>query len=128
MSTNTTERARVLFGLPINPLTMEQVLAICAAAIAERTRALIGVVNAAKIVAIGKDPELRDSLLECDVIVADGQSVVWASRFLKQSLPERVAGIDLFTNLLAMANRDRRSVFLLGVQAGGAGRSRPQGS
>ena len=39
----------------------------------------------------------------CDVVIADGASLVWASRILRQPLPERVAGIDLFTELLARA-------------------------
>ena len=39
------------------------------------------------------------------MILADGQSVVWASRMLRVPLPERVAGIDLFLELLAEADR-----------------------
>ena len=49
-----------------------------------------------------RDALLRDSLLECDMLLADGQSVVWASRMLRQPLPERVAGIDLFESLLEL--------------------------
>jgi len=77
---------------------------------------LIGVVNASKVVHLRHDPLLRDSLLECDMIVADGQSVVWASRLVHQPLPERVAGCDLFESLLAVAHRDGRSVYLLGAK------------
>ena len=40
-------------------------------------------VNAAKVVNLRSDAFLRDSLLECDVLLADGQSVVWASRLLR---------------------------------------------
>ena len=39
--------------------------------------------------------------------LADGQSVVWASRLLRQPLPERVAGIDLFESLLGLARPSR---------------------
>jgi N-acetylglucosaminyldiphosphoundecaprenol N-acetyl-beta-D-mannosaminyltransferase len=52
----------------------------------------------------------------CDVIVADGQSVVWASRVLRRPLPERVAGIDLFQRLLYMAELQARSVYFLGAR------------
>lgn len=107
---------RTLFGLDIAPVTMQQVLARCRAALITREPLLVGVVNAAKIVNLRSDPVLRASLLECGVIVADGQSVVWASRVLGRPLPERVAGIDLFEALLAMANRDARSVYLLGAR------------
>jgi N-acetylglucosaminyldiphosphoundecaprenol N-acetyl-beta-D-mannosaminyltransferase len=74
------------------------------------------VVNAAKVVHLRSDVLLRDSLLDCDLIVADGQSVVWASRLVRQPLPERVAGCDLFESLLAVAHRDGRSVYLLGAK------------
>ena len=40
------------------------------------------------------------------MLLADGQSVVWASRLLGRPLPERVAGIDLFEALLDLADRE----------------------
>ena len=107
---------RTIFGLTIQALTQDQVLERCRQALADRRRMLIGVVNAAKIVNLRQDQLLRDSLLECDLIVADGQSVVWASRLVGQPLPERVAGCDLFESLLAIAEQDGRSVFLLGAK------------
>jgi N-acetylglucosaminyldiphosphoundecaprenol N-acetyl-beta-D-mannosaminyltransferase len=107
---------RILFGLRISALTMADVVEMSQAALESRQRMLIGVVNAAKIVKLGHDELLRDSLLACDVLLADGQSVVWASRLLGRALPERVAGIDLFERLLALADEQRRSVYLLGAR------------
>jgi N-acetylglucosaminyldiphosphoundecaprenol N-acetyl-beta-D-mannosaminyltransferase len=104
-----------LFGLTIDAATLAEVLTRCDAAIRTRSRMLVGVVNAAKIVNIRKNPELRDSLLECDMILADGQSVIWASKFLSRPLPERVAGIDLFEGLLDLADKNHYSVYLLGA-------------
>jgi N-acetylglucosaminyldiphosphoundecaprenol N-acetyl-beta-D-mannosaminyltransferase len=40
--------------------------------------------------------------------------VVWAARMLGFAVPERVAGVDLFDDLLAMAARRGFPVFLLG--------------
>jgi N-acetylglucosaminyldiphosphoundecaprenol N-acetyl-beta-D-mannosaminyltransferase len=107
---------RSLFGLRIDAVTLAAVVEQCETAIQSRRRTLIGVVNAAKIVRIGQDERLRDSLLECDVLLADGQSVVWASRLLRKALPERVTGIDLFVELLHLADRQHRSVYLLGAK------------
>jgi N-acetylglucosaminyldiphosphoundecaprenol N-acetyl-beta-D-mannosaminyltransferase len=106
-----------IFGLAIDTATLGDALTRCEAAINTRSRMLVGVVNAAKIVNIRKDARLRDSLLECDMILADGQSVVWASRFLSRPLPERVAGIDLFEGLLDLADQKRYSIYLLGATA-----------
>jgi N-acetylglucosaminyldiphosphoundecaprenol N-acetyl-beta-D-mannosaminyltransferase len=104
-----------LFGLSIDATTLAEALARCEAAIRTRSRMLVGVVNAAKIVNLQKDASLRDSLLECDMILADGQSVVWASHVLSRPVPERVAGIDLFEGLLDLADQRHYSVYLLGA-------------
>ena len=113
-SSNSTDR--LIFGLHLEALTMQEVVQRSRDALANDQRMLIGVVNAAKLVNLRRDPLLRDSLLECDLIVADGQSVVWASRLVRQPLPGRVAGCDLFEELLAVAEQDGRSVFLLGAR------------
>jgi exopolysaccharide biosynthesis WecB/TagA/CpsF family protein len=110
-------RQHELFGVPIDAMTMDEVVDVCRDRLALRRQLLIGVVNAAKLVAVRSDDELRRSLLECDLIVADGQAVVWASRLLRKPLPERVAGIDLFERLLELADREQRSVYLLGATA-----------
>lgn len=112
---DTTIATRHLFGLEVDALTMAQTVALAERAVREHQRLLIGVVNAAKIAKLKADPMLRDSLLEADVLIADGQSVVWASRLLGQALPERVAGIDLFEELLGVADRRHLRVFLLGA-------------
>jgi len=41
---------------------------------------------------------------------------VWASRLLRDPLPARVAGIDLMNALLALAERQRYRVFILGAE------------
>ncbi|WP_134742386.1 WecB/TagA/CpsF family glycosyltransferase [Nocardioides sp. 503] len=108
---------RRLFGLEVDALTLEQTVALAEEAVRRHERLLIGVVNAAKIVKLKADPVLRSSLLEADLILADGQSVVWASRLLRRPLPGRVAGIDLFEELLGVADRLHLRVFLLGATA-----------
>jgi N-acetylglucosaminyldiphosphoundecaprenol N-acetyl-beta-D-mannosaminyltransferase len=105
-----------LFGLEIDALSMEEVLVRARRAMADRTRLLVGVVNAAKIVHMRTDDLLRNSLLEADLLLADGQSVVWASRLLHRPLPERVTGIDLFQRLLELADGNGRSVYFLGAR------------
>jgi exopolysaccharide biosynthesis WecB/TagA/CpsF family protein len=105
-----------LFGMPMDAMTLTDVVGRCDEAIRDRRPVQIGVLNAAKVVRLRSDAMLRNSLLACEVIVADGQSVVWASRVLGDPLPERVAGIDLFESLLALADRDGRRVYLLGAR------------
>jgi N-acetylglucosaminyldiphosphoundecaprenol N-acetyl-beta-D-mannosaminyltransferase len=73
------------------------------------------VVNVAKIVNMQKDPLLAESVNACEVINIDGMGVVFGARFLGHNVPERVAGVDLFHELLAMSAKRDFPVFLLGA-------------
>jgi N-acetylglucosaminyldiphosphoundecaprenol N-acetyl-beta-D-mannosaminyltransferase len=104
-----------LFGIAIDRLTMDETVARIREMVRERGLHQHVVVNAAKIVALGHDPELLDVIRSCDMVNADGMSVVWASRLLGDPLPERVAGIDLFDRLVRTASEDGTSVYFLGA-------------
>jgi N-acetylglucosaminyldiphosphoundecaprenol N-acetyl-beta-D-mannosaminyltransferase len=106
---------RWLFGIPVAAATMQQSIDLCHNVLKRRQKLQIGVINAAKVVAMMRDPHLFQSVTGCDIILADGMSVVVASRFLKQPLPQRVPGIDLFENLLALGNEHGYSVYFLGA-------------
>ncbi|MER3375824.1 MAG: WecB/TagA/CpsF family glycosyltransferase [Allomuricauda sp.] len=63
-----------------------------------------------------KDLRLRQSVNNSDLINADGQAVVWASRFLGKPLKERVAGIDLMIKLIERAYKNGHRVFFFGAK------------
>ena len=107
---------RHFLGIHVDPLTIDETVARCVKAVEERSPITIGVLNAAKIVRLRKDPPLSRAVLGCDLVLADGQSVVWAAGLLRRPLPERVAGIDLMLSLLPEAERRGHSVFFLGAR------------
>ncbi|WDR06228.1 WecB/TagA/CpsF family glycosyltransferase [Devosia rhodophyticola] len=107
---------RLLFGLYVDSMRMDETVERCRQAIQTHTSLLVGVLNAAKIVNLRRDPGLREAILDCDLLLADGQSIVWASRLLGKPLPERVTGIDLFEQLLALADQQQRGIYLLGAK------------
>jgi len=57
----------------------------------------------------------HDCLLGADMILADGMSVVWASRLVRAPLPERVAGIDLMLRMLELCEARKFRVYCLGA-------------
>src|SRR5215831_12489179 len=63
-----------------------------------------------------RDTQLREAVAGCGMILADGQAVVWASGVLRAPLPERVAGVDLFMELLAESARRGYRVYFLGAR------------
>jgi N-acetylglucosaminyldiphosphoundecaprenol N-acetyl-beta-D-mannosaminyltransferase len=106
---------RRLLNVPIDARSMHDVLALVDEAVAARRRLLIGVVNAAKLVNMQRDAALRQAVLTADIILADGMAVVWAARLLGRRLPERVAGIDLMTQMLRRGDQRGYRVYLLGA-------------
>jgi N-acetylglucosaminyldiphosphoundecaprenol N-acetyl-beta-D-mannosaminyltransferase len=102
--------------IPVDSLTMKQTLNIIDTAITNNKPVHHVVVNAAKLVNAQKDVKLKESIVNCDIINADGQAIVWASKILNAPIPERVAGIDLMENLVALAARKGRRIFFLGAK------------
>lgn len=100
----------------IHNLTMRETLAIVEKTIRAKEQLHHVVVNAGKIVAMQSDLQLRQSVNECDLINADGQAVVWASRILGKPLKERVAGIDLMENLVELSHSNDYKIFFLGAK------------
>ena len=103
-------------NIPVDALTMQQTLALIDNAITEQRPIHHVVINAAKVVNAQKDAALKESIVSCDIINADGQAIVWASRFLNSPLPERVAGIDLMSNLVKLAAEKKHRIFFLGAK------------
>jgi N-acetylglucosaminyldiphosphoundecaprenol N-acetyl-beta-D-mannosaminyltransferase len=107
---------RDLFGFGIDAVTMTEAVRRCTDAVRQGSYLSVGMVNAAKVVVTRRDEPLREAVASSGLVLADGQAVVWASRLLGQSLPERVAGIDLFLELLGEADRRAYRVYFLGAR------------
>lgn len=108
-------RVRIL-NTNIDNLSMHETLQRIEQTILHKKKLNHVVVNAGKMAAMQADLRLRKSVNNCDLISADGLSVVWASRFLGQPLKERVAGIDLMENLVALAFKKKFKIFFFGAK------------
>jgi N-acetylglucosaminyldiphosphoundecaprenol N-acetyl-beta-D-mannosaminyltransferase len=104
-----------LFGVPVDALTLDESVERIVAWVEAGDPGQHVVVNAAKVVALTKDPALAEVIRNCDMVSPDGMSVVWASRLLGRRLPERVNGTDRMERLIAVAADTGRSVFFLGA-------------
>jgi len=105
-----------IFNIPIDAITMQESIEIIDQAIIKREIIHHEDVNASKIVFMAKDNLLNEAIVNCDIINADGQPVVWASKILGKPLPERVAGIDLMQNLVQLAHKKKYKVFFFGAK------------
>jgi N-acetylglucosaminyldiphosphoundecaprenol N-acetyl-beta-D-mannosaminyltransferase len=106
----------MICDIPVDALTMRQTINLIDSAIKEKRTIHHVVINAVKVANARKDKQLMDSIVNCDIINADGQGIVWASQILSTPLPERVAGIDLMEELVKLAAKKNYRVFFLGAK------------
>ena len=102
-------------GIPVDAITMEDALKKVEDAVVNNKCIHHSVINAGKVVLMQKDKILTQSVVSADLINADGQSIVWAARFLGLRIPQRVAGIDLMENLISLSHKNNYKCFFLGA-------------
>jgi N-acetylglucosaminyldiphosphoundecaprenol N-acetyl-beta-D-mannosaminyltransferase len=110
-----TSRVSVL-GCELDPVDMQEAVERCRELIDSRMPAQHMSVNAAKLVALRSDARMREIVRASELVTADGLPVVWASRLLGDPLPMRVAGIDLMSRLLELAENRGYRIYVLGAR------------
>lgn len=113
---NTSGQRPTFLSVPLDPLTIDETVSHCRDLVLARRPCQHVVLNAGKCVLLHDNPDLRKAIQECALVSADGQSVVWAARWLGVPVPERVAGIDLMERLLELSARERWPVYFLGAR------------
>jgi N-acetylglucosaminyldiphosphoundecaprenol N-acetyl-beta-D-mannosaminyltransferase len=102
-------------GCSVDVLTMAETVERARLAMRSRKRLQHVALNVAKFVNMRSDQLLRSDVTGSDIIGIDGMGIVLALRLLGIPVKERVAGIDLFWELLAVCAKDGFRPFLLGA-------------
>jgi N-acetylglucosaminyldiphosphoundecaprenol N-acetyl-beta-D-mannosaminyltransferase len=105
-----------LLGCPVDVLTMAETVERARAAMRDRTRLHHVALNVAKLVNMRSDPVLCSDVTGSDIVGIDGMGIVLALRWFGVPVKERVAGVDLFQELLAVCAADGFRPFLLGAR------------
>jgi N-acetylglucosaminyldiphosphoundecaprenol N-acetyl-beta-D-mannosaminyltransferase len=105
-----------ILGVAVDNLTMEEVLDAVEANVAEGGFHQIATANVDFLIKSIHDEELYETLANCDLVLADGAPLVWASRLLGSGLKERVAGADLVPELARLSAERGYRLFLLGAE------------
>jgi N-acetylglucosaminyldiphosphoundecaprenol N-acetyl-beta-D-mannosaminyltransferase len=103
-------------NIPIDAITMRETLNRVEQVIASNQQIHHTVVNAGKVVLMQTDAVLEKSVVEADIINADGQGVVWGANILGKNIPERVSGIDLMESLVRIASKESYKCFFFGAR------------
>ena len=104
--------------MPLSPVTLAASLHQLSQWLKEDKTRLIFTPNA-EIISMAQDnPALKHALVAADLTVPDGIGVIWAARQFGTPLPERVPGIELLEQLLALVSRKNYTVYFLGGRPG----------
>ena len=102
-------------NIPIDAITMQETLQKVENTILLKKQIHHTVVNAGKVVMMQSDKELEKSVIDAELINADGQAIVWAANLLGHKLPERVSGIDLMEELVKRSFEKGYKCFFFGA-------------
>lgn len=104
-----------LFDTPVDILTRQETLDRAIAAMETRNRCQHVALNVAKLVNARSDAELDRDVRDSDLVGIDGMGIVFALRLFGHAVPERVAGVDLFEDLMAVSAERGFRPYLLGA-------------
>ncbi len=111
---NPPHRTVTLFGLRLNAVTFKEAVTLLCEQVPHRPAQVVVTPNVDHVLSLTDDPALMAIYNTADFEFADGMPVVWASRLLGQSLPERVTGADLFVALCQHAVVENWRVSVVG--------------
>lgn len=110
-------RRNRLLGAPVDYIGWPDVREMALRSMRDRERMQFGDVNVSKLVDMQEDAELRRCTEESDAVCADGMGIVWGCRLLGVPVKERVAGIDLMTEIIKIcAEKGYRPYFFGATQ------------
>lgn len=107
-----------ILGVPVDSITMKEAVEKMGTFVAEGGTHTVYTPNAEIMMAAQRDPELKEILVNADMLTADGAGVVLASRILNRSVPEKVSGVDLVKEVLKTYSSGGLRVFLFGATPG----------
>ena len=103
-----------ILGVAFDPMTLASAVDRVEAMIDARRPHYVVTPNVDFLVQAQRDAELHQILVQADLVLCDGKPLVWASQWLGNGLPGRVAGSDLVPVLLQRAAERGWRIFLLG--------------
>ncbi len=107
-----------LFGILYDNMGMDEVIGRIEELIRNRRPSMVVTPNVDHVLRMQRDDTYADLVRNADLVLPDGQPLVWSSRLLGRPLKQRVAGSDLFMRLCERATEAGYRVFLLGGAPG----------
>lgn len=113
-----------LMATHVNDLSLAEAAEAIGNFINERRQAYVVEVNVDVMIRIEHDAELRRITDAADLVLVDGQPLVWVAKLYGRPVKEKVSGSDLSLSLCRMAAEKGYTMFILGGKEGIADQAR----
>lgn len=108
-----------ILNVPVHPMTMKEAVNSLEEAILADKQNFVVTANAEIIMMCQDNAEYNEIVSnKADLVLPDGAGSVWAGRYLGYKVPERVAGFDLYCQLLALSAKKGYKAYFFGGAPG----------
>jgi N-acetylglucosaminyldiphosphoundecaprenol N-acetyl-beta-D-mannosaminyltransferase len=107
-----------ILDVPVAPFSMQETLTYLTSRLDTKKKTCVVTANA-EIIMLGQgNSDYMKILQKAALVLPDGAGTVWAGRTLGYEVPERVAGFDLFLELIKVSALKKYKVFFFGSAPG----------
>ena len=108
-----------ILGVPVHPMTMVQAVDSLEQRLLSGEQTFVVTANAEIIMMCQEDAAYNEIICHrAELVLPDGAGAVWAGRHLGYQVPERVAGFDLYNQLLALSAKKGYKAYFFGGSPG----------
>lgn len=107
-----------ILNVPVHPYTMSTAVYYIMDRVEHKLKTFVVTANAEIIMMGQSDKQYYDILCKADLVLPDGAGTVWAGKYLGYDVPERVAGFDLFLEIIKAAADKPVKIFFFGAAPG----------
>jgi N-acetylglucosaminyldiphosphoundecaprenol N-acetyl-beta-D-mannosaminyltransferase len=108
----------VVWDVPFDRVTLEQAVGHIGSLINRGTPSYVITANLNYVMLHAQQSDVRPITEHADLILADGQPIVWRSKIGSRPLPERVAGSEMIYRLAEQASIAGWGIYFLGGEPG----------
>ena len=102
----------------VSNITMNEALDNIEKMIKSKKKSYVVAVNVDVIMKIEQDEELKKITDEADMVLTDGNPLIWISKLKKTPIKEKISGSDLVPKLCELSDRKGYTIFILGGKDG----------
>ena len=108
-----------ILGVPVHAMTMQEAVKTLEERMLPKEQTFVVTANAEIIMMCQENAEYKKIICEdAELVLPDGAGAVWAGRHLGYKVPERVAGFDLYNELLDLSAHKGYKAYFFGGSPG----------